>query len=195
MLLSHVHFDHLDLPSLGRVSRDLKVVVPRGAAGLVRRRGFRDVVELEPGDELQVRGVSVRATPADHAADRGPLGVKAPALGYVLAGTRTLYFAGDTGLFPEMAVIADYLDVALLPVAGWGARLPAGHLDPPRGQALQLLRPRIAVPIHWGTYRRFYARESAAGAPPAGVEFARLARTIAPQVEVRVLEIGGSCVL
>ena len=165
-------------------------------AGLVRKRGFRDVVELEPGDELEVRGVSVRATRADHAADRGPLGVKAPALGYVVAGTRTLYFAGDTGLFPEMAAIADSLDVALLPVAGWGARLPAGHLDPAgAAEALRLLRPRIAVPIHWGTYRRFYVRAPGAGAPTAGAEFARLARTIAPQVDVRVLEIGGSCVL
>ena len=50
------------------------------------------------------------------------------------------------------------MDVALLPVSGWGPRLPAGHLDP-RGaaEALRLLKPKLAVPIHWGTLRTAWA--------------------------------------
>ena len=59
-----------------------------------------------------------------------------------------------------MEALAPGLDVALLPISGWGARVPAGHLDPaaPPAEALTRLRPRIAVPIHWGTMRSVGAR-------------------------------------
>jgi L-ascorbate metabolism protein UlaG (beta-lactamase superfamily) len=85
------------------------------------------------------------------------------------------------------------IDVALLPVAGWGPRLPAGHLDPVRAvEALELIRPHLAIPIHWGTY--------APWRPPKGDEtpaqaFAELAATIVPSVDVRVLRPGQSCPL
>ena len=46
VLLSHLHYDHLDLPSLRRLDRDVVVVVPRGGGALVSRQGFRSVVEL-----------------------------------------------------------------------------------------------------------------------------------------------------
>ena len=76
-----------------------------------------------------------------------------PALGYVVSGSQQVYFAGDTDLFAGMSALAGALDVALLPVAGWGPKVDAGHLDPLRAaKSLPLLKPRIAVPIHWGTY-------------------------------------------
>jgi L-ascorbate metabolism protein UlaG (beta-lactamase superfamily) len=92
-----------------------------------------------------------------------------------------------------MSTLAGDLDVALLPVAGWGHRLPAGHLDPERAaRALLLLRPRVAVPIHWGTYRPFgFRREQATLRKPAD-EFARHAAEIAPDVEVRIVPPGGT---
>ena len=92
-----------------------------------------------------------------------------------------------------MGSISDHLDAALLPVAGWGPRLPSGHLDP-RGaaEALSLLRPRIAVPIHWGTYRRLgLSRDPLVLREPAE-QFERLAAELMPEVEVCVLPIGGS---
>jgi L-ascorbate metabolism protein UlaG (beta-lactamase superfamily) len=108
-------------------------------------------------------------------------------LGYVVQGSTSVYFAGDTDLFDGMAELGP-MDVAVLPVSGWGPKLPPGHLDP-RGaaEALRLLRPRIAVPVHWGTYRTpLAARPDDAPA----VEFARAAAELAPEVEVRVLAIG-----
>jgi L-ascorbate metabolism protein UlaG (beta-lactamase superfamily) len=91
-----------------------------------------------------------------------------------------------------MSRMAPDLDVALLPVAGWGPRVPRGHLDPERAaQALKLLRPRIAVPIHWGTYRRVgLSREAKLLREPAET-FARLAAEVAPEVDVRILPVGG----
>jgi L-ascorbate metabolism protein UlaG (beta-lactamase superfamily) len=79
------------------------------------------------------------------------------------------------------------LDVALLPVAGWGKKVGPGHLDPYRAAAaLALLRPAVAVPIHWGTYR--VARQPDESAGPAEA-FARAAAELAPEVDVRILAV------
>ena len=80
---------------------------------------------------------------------------------------------------------------ARLPIGGWGPRVGRGHLDPQgAAEALRLLRPRLAVPIHWGTYRRIGMSRDAAvlNEPPA--RFERLARELAPDVDVRILAPG-----
>jgi len=91
-----------------------------------------------------------------------------------------------------MAALAG-TDAALIPIAGWGPRLGPGHLDPARAaDALSLLEPRLAIPIHWGTYAplhwRFSGHEHAPDAPAA--EFAEAAARVAPDVEVRILRPG-----
>jgi L-ascorbate metabolism protein UlaG (beta-lactamase superfamily) len=192
-LVSHAHYDHLDLPSLRRLGRSLALVVPRGAARLLRRHGFEQIMELESGDETRVGTLTIRATHAEHRGRRGLFGVQAGTLGFHVSGSARVYFAGDTDIFEGMSSLAPDLDVALLPVAGWGSRLPPGHLDPLRAaEALRLLRPRVAVPIHWGTYRRLgLSRDPAALREPAE-SFARLAAELAPEVDVRVLPAGGT---
>jgi L-ascorbate metabolism protein UlaG (beta-lactamase superfamily) len=191
VLVSHLHYDHLDLPSLDRLGSSLRVVVPVGAARLLRKRGFERVEELDVGDEAHAGPVAIRATYAEHAARRSPRATGA-ALGYLVSGSSRVYFAGDTDLFDGMAELAPGLDVALLPVAGWGPRVPAGHLDPLRAaQALRLLRPRAAVPIHWGTYRPLGRGRPDALREPAE-EFARHAAELAPEVAVEILPVGGS---
>jgi L-ascorbate metabolism protein UlaG (beta-lactamase superfamily) len=192
ILVSHLHFDHLDLRSLRRLDHELPVVVPRGAGALVRRRGFGEVVELDVGEEIEIGTIRIRATHAEHAPGRGPFSAKTPSLGYVLEGRASVYFAGDTDLFAAMNELAP-LDVALLPVAGWGPGLGPGHLDPGRAaEALRLLKPKVAVPIHWGTFRTLFAEP--AGDGPAR-DFARLAGALAPEVDVRVLSIGETLAL
>jgi L-ascorbate metabolism protein UlaG (beta-lactamase superfamily) len=115
------------------------------------------VVGLAVGSQAPIRGVRIRATEAHHDGTRHR-GHAAEAIGYVVSGSRTVYFAGDTEVFAGMADIADAtpggIDVALLPVSGWGLTLGSGHMDAAAAaQAVRLLRPRIAVPIHWGTLR------------------------------------------
>ncbi len=97
--------------------------------------------------------LTVRAVSAVHDGKREPLGPRAAAIGYVLeAGEACVYFAGDTDLYPGMADLADQVDVALLPVWGWGPNLGPGHLDPQRAaQAAGVVGARFAVPVHWGT--------------------------------------------
>jgi L-ascorbate metabolism protein UlaG (beta-lactamase superfamily) len=183
-LLSHVHYDHFDRPSLRRLGTDLTLVVPTGARRLLR--GFSDVREVDVGDEVGIGDVVVHATPAEHRGARLTLR-SAPSLGFVVSGSRRVYFAGDTDLFEGMSALAGSLDVALLPVAGWGPHVGPGHLDPLRAaQAGGLLQPRIAVPIHWGTLSLFHRSTSAE--PPEA--FRRHAAELAPHVDVRVLEPG-----
>src|SRR4029077_21068110 len=109
----------------------------------LRRRRFACVSGVEVGDETNVGPGGVRATYAEHDGRRPPLGGPARALGYVITGSECAYFARDTDLLSGMSTLAQEPDVALLPIAGWGARLPHGHLDPERAvSALALLRPR-----------------------------------------------------
>jgi L-ascorbate metabolism protein UlaG (beta-lactamase superfamily) len=190
VLVSHAHYDHLDIPSLRRLGPMTRLVVPRGVGKVLRRRGFADVVEVEPGEEVEVGHATVRATPAEHArVRRGPN--RSLALGYVVGASAKVYFAGDTDLFAGMAELPP-IDVALLPVWGWGPRLGAGHLDPQRAaESLTLLRPRIAIPIHWGTYRPAFRRTGLFLSQPA-LRFREAAARLAPDVDVRILAPGES---
>jgi L-ascorbate metabolism protein UlaG (beta-lactamase superfamily) len=190
VLVSHAHHDHLDVASLRALDRRGPLVVPRGCAGLVA--DLDDVREVEVGDRIDVAGVSVEALPAEHDGRRHPLAARTPALGFLVD---RVYFAGDTDLFAGMGALAGRVDVALLPVWGWGARLPAGHLDPERAaRAVALVEPSVAVPIHWGTLAAVGTqRGEDPSAPPRA--FAAAVQRLAPAVEVRVLAPGERAVM
>jgi L-ascorbate metabolism protein UlaG (beta-lactamase superfamily) len=193
VLLSHVHNDHLDFRSLELV-RPRLLIVPRGAGRLLESHGLRHIVELGEGERLSIGSLTVVGTHADHRARRLPFAFGAESLGYLVEGSGRLYFAGDTDLFPGMRELAEpALDVALLPIDGWGPRVGPGHLDPERAaEALRLLRPRIAVPIHWGTYRRLGMKRDASTLREPARRFEALASELAPEVDVRVLLPGES---
>jgi L-ascorbate metabolism protein UlaG (beta-lactamase superfamily) len=191
VLVSHLHRDHLDLPSLRRL-RTGAVIVPRGAGAVVR--GAR---ELAAGESVTFAHARVRGFPAVHDGRRSPLSAPAEALGFVVDGEHRVYFAGDTELFDGMERLAGTLDVALVPIWGWGARLGAGHMNPDQAaRAVALLRPRIAVPIHWGTLLPLGAgrRHGHLLVEPARA-FAEQTRAHAPGVRVEVLAPGGGLAL
>ncbi len=184
VLISPVHRDHLDQPTLRRLGPGLPIIAPAGAARHLR--GVGDVVELEAGASVDVAGVRVTATHAVHTALRG--GRRVPCLGFRIGAG--IYFAGDTDLFDGMSALGP-LDLALLPVWGYGPTLGPGHLDPERAaRALTLLRPRVAVPIHCGTYFPvpFASGHPLLRTPP--LDFARRAAELAPSVRVAVLQPG-----
>jgi L-ascorbate metabolism protein UlaG (beta-lactamase superfamily) len=155
VLISHLHLDHYDPASLRLLDAGVPIVGPVGSARSLGWRGFTDVHEMRPGDSLRLGGIEIVATEARHRGTRHPLARRTPSNGYVISGGgRHIYFAGDTGLFAGMTDIWDGLDVALLPIAGLGPWMPEfKHLSPRHAvQAAALLRPKLVIPIHWGTY-------------------------------------------
>lgn len=190
ILISHAHHDHLHLPSLRHVL-GTRLIVPRGLGSLLERHGHL-VTEVAPGEHVRVGELTVEAMAARHHGGRRPFGPSGPALGYRIVGSSRLYFAGDTDLFPEMRDLAGEVDVALLPVWGWGPRIGSGHLDPQRAaEAVAVIRPRLAIPIHWGTfYPVGFARlwPHPLARPP--IDFAAEVARVAPATEVRVVAPG-----
>ena len=191
VLISHLHHDHLDLSSLRRLGGDTPLIVPAGAGRWLERKGFNFVTELSVGEDASVGGVTVTAVDARHDGRRFA-GPRVGSLGYLVGGRRVVYFAGDTGLFAEMADFAPAPDVALVPVAGWGPRLGPGHMTPSEAaQAVALMAPRIAIPVHWGTLRRIgLAGRHGERNDEAPNRFAEQVATLAPDVEVRILRPG-----
>lgn len=175
VLLSHAHHDHLDAGSLRMLDGTPGVIHPEPARGPVEAASLSGTT-LEVGETFEQGTVVVEAVHAEHDGRRMPWSRDGQALGYVIRGrSGSVYFAGDTAVYPGMGDL-DGIDVALLPVSGWGPRLPPGHMGPDEAtEAVALIEPRIAIPIHWGTYVRVAMR--------GGGECDRRARRFRDQVE------------
>ena len=132
VLISHAHYDHLDLPSLEKLGKTIPIVVPRGLGGLLRKRRFESVIEVEVGETLAIGELQIRAVQAEHDGSRSPIGVSADPVGYVVSGSKSVYFAGDTDLFDAMGELGP-VDVGPHPHLGLGAE--SRRWRPPRPDA------------------------------------------------------------
>jgi L-ascorbate metabolism protein UlaG (beta-lactamase superfamily) len=194
VLLSHLHHDHFDKPSLQRLaSPGTTVVLPPGTSRYLGPIAFGAVRELAAGEAIEIGGVAVRAVPAWHDGRRrpGPGAVAYDTLGFLIGD---VWFAGDTDLDDGMRALRGSVDVALIPIWGWGTSLGPGHLDPEgAARAIALVEPRIAVPIHWGTFlpAGLGRRNSALLTEPADA-FARHMAALAPATRVEMLAPGSS---
>jgi L-ascorbate metabolism protein UlaG (beta-lactamase superfamily) len=158
VLISHRHGDHLHLPTLRRLPRTATIVVPAGGASWVSKLGFARVVELQPGADLEQRGVQIIAAPTSHGEHELARG-----LSYVVRGDGpSLYLCGDSGYFSGFAEVGERYapDVAFLPIGGF---LPASfrsrHMSPLDALfAFEDLRSRLLVPIHHGAFALSYER-------------------------------------
>jgi L-ascorbate metabolism protein UlaG (beta-lactamase superfamily) len=197
VLLSHLHADHFHVASLRALPGEPLLIMPRGSAAFAAKAlgpaAAKRCVELAPGEDVAVGGVKVRAVPAAHDGSRGPWSrERALAIGFVVEGTSRTWFGGDTGLFDAMSDIGP-LDLALIPVGGWGPTLaPHGHLNAvTAAEALHRVRADWAVPVHYGTFwpvglgrfRRHMFSEP-------GRRFAEAAARTSPDTRVRVLTQG-----
>jgi len=144
-ICTHDHYDHCSVEDLAKVLKEDGVVV--AAANCSRKlSGLKYRVELlKPGDEINIKGVRVRAVPAYnvgkpfHPRPYGGIGVVVE-----LAGVR-IYHAGDTDLIPEMEGLRGQVDVALLPVSGVYVMNAEEAVE-----AAKRIRPELAIPMHYG---------------------------------------------
>jgi L-ascorbate metabolism protein UlaG (beta-lactamase superfamily) len=196
VLLSHLHYDHADLPSLRQLRATTTIIAPRGSGQYLERWAGVQVHEVTEGDRVQVADVEVTALPADHGQAHSIPRPMSACLSYVMRNRLSVYFAGDTDLFEGMVELGQEfdLDLALLPVWGYSHRVGTGHLTPlTAAQALTRLKPDLAVPIHWGSLR-FMGPHSVwkwahhLSTPPYA--FAEHAKHLAPETRVRVLRPG-----
>ncbi|MFL5816465.1 MAG: MBL fold metallo-hydrolase [Conexibacter sp.] len=195
VLISHAHHDHLDRPSLRPLARaETEAIVPRGAGPLLRGLDFGGVRELGAGDTAAVGGAEVAAVQAWHPTKRFPHRAEHDALGFLI---ERVWFAGDTALDPAMEQLRGRVDVALLPIWGWGPSLGPGHLDPTSAaRAAALVAPQVVIPIHWGTFLPLGTRwrHGAALSAPAQAFAAQVGRA-APDVRVATLAVGEALTL
>jgi N-acyl-phosphatidylethanolamine-hydrolysing phospholipase D len=162
VVISHDHYDHLDLPTVQRLAREHQPTffVPLGLRAWLAERGIKNVVELDWWQSATLRGLTFTATPAQHGSGRGLLdqNERLWSSWVISGGGRRLFFGGDTGYTSALAEIGRRLgpfDVVALPIGGYSAftaRHP-NHINPE--EAMQLfddLRGRVLVPVHWGTF-------------------------------------------
>jgi L-ascorbate metabolism protein UlaG (beta-lactamase superfamily) len=161
VVISHNHYDHLDLPTLRRLPRETPLLVPAGLAAWCRRRGFAAVTEFDWWEAADIGGVRFEFVPAHHWSRR-TLTDTCRTLwgGWVLAddhGPR-VYFAGDTGYghwFAEIGRRHPGIDVALLPIGAYEPRslLRSVHTDPEEAvRACVEVGARAMAPMHWATF-------------------------------------------
>jgi L-ascorbate metabolism protein UlaG (beta-lactamase superfamily) len=197
VLISHLHHDHAELGSLELLGSVPMLTAPANAHWL-RRHGVPGGTGLSEGEWWTAPGGAVRVTvvPAVHGDRPMPHRPNAASGFAVLAGGLRVWYAGDTGPHPGMARIPDVLggpvDLALVPVGGWGPRLSGGHLDPAQAaRACALVGARYAVPVHWGTLHAPVSRRLPPGwMDRAGPAFAHAARHEAPGCQVLLLAPG-----
>lgn len=130
------------------------ILTARRNADWLLRRGLQGVpVE----DWIDVGGVAVRGVPAVHHSRPMPHRPNDAVGHLVRSDSASVWLAGDTSLFDEMRHLASWaggerIDVAVVPIGGWGPRLSPGHMGPEEAAvACAMTAARFAVPVHWGT--------------------------------------------
>ena len=190
VLISHHHYDHCDLKAFGAYrDRSVPMLVAAPVAARARRHGFTNVTPLAPRQSAQIGGVTVTAAPARHAVYE---------VTFMLSdGTRTIYFAGDTMLIPELAQLPDrfgHVDIALLPTNGLRIRPQAGKqvvmnaAEPAAGEGVMVRDGQVWLEDcgqFGGLGDRLLTKSDQ---DPR--RYARAARQLAPATEVRIAEPG-----
>lgn len=174
ILLTHAHFDHLSFKSLDRLPRDIPLYAPPSIARWLISKGYEHATPLHPKEQATIGSGNVRlhAAAATHVGSRYGFDRWRSAANMYLVESdeESVFFAGDTALTTETHHLVDEvlwangrsLDTALLPIGHappWKARsFRKGHLTGADALALfDILRARVMLPYHWGTFRHVTA--------------------------------------
>ncbi|MFZ5633847.1 MAG: metal-dependent hydrolase [Bacillota bacterium] len=180
ILVTHDHFDHLgsDIPDLVKATGAVVIAQPELANALKQAGVSEDKIifgmGMNIGGQVEAAGIKVTMTQAFHSGTAGE------AVGYIvfLEDGKTVYHAGDTGIFSDMELFGRIyeIDLALLPIGS------VFVMDPVQAAySLTLLKPKKAIPIHYGTFPILVQ-------DPAG--FVNLARERAPETKVEAVKPG-----
>jgi N-acyl-phosphatidylethanolamine-hydrolysing phospholipase D len=192
VLISHEHYDHFDKSTLERFDKNIPVIISYGLGERVKEMGFSDVRELKWWQSTVIKETKVTAVPASHG--------EAKVSNYVIEGSKTVFFAGDTAFLKAFQDIGKKfnIDIALMPISNYKlrsgvkwldsihARIHMSPADFPR--AIKALRAELAIPIHFGTFRNEGSLDLTLDEPP------RFLREIAKKYRlekiIRIPELG-----
>lgn len=163
VVISHNHYDHLDLPTLralAQLNPEVEFFVPVGNGDLLRQQGLKHVTELDWGQSTNYKGATIHCLPSQHWSKRSLRDTqKALWSSWAVTGDqRRFYFAGDTGYFPGFKAIGQRLgpfDLVAVPIGAYEPRamMRESHMNPEEAvDAAQDLGASRAVAIHFGTF-------------------------------------------
>ena len=161
VLISHDHYDHLQVETIQAMAgMDTTFIAPLGVGAHLAYWGVPEgrIVEVDWWEEVTVGGLTITATPSRHASGRHLLDqTRTLWVGYALISARhRVFFSGDTGLFPDLAVIGERLgpfDLTMFEVGAYDRNWPDWHLGPEQAvRAHQMVRGDLLMPIHWGMW-------------------------------------------
>ncbi len=160
VVISHDHYDHLDKATIERLGNRPLYVVPIAIGKILRSWGITHFTELDWWDSLKFNGLTIVCTPAQHFSGRTPLGQNRTLwASWLLKGSSSFYFGGDTGYFPGFSAIArkeGKIDYAALPIGANEPRwfMKPVHMNPADAvRAFLNLNAQVLLPIHWGTFQ------------------------------------------
>ncbi len=196
VLVSHNHYDHLDLDTLMRIeaAHAPEFVTPLGNKPFLEQHGLRRVRELDWWQSLDVANTTVTLTPAQHWSSRGPGNRNRTLWGGFMArmGTANVLFAGDTGYskhFKEIRARLGAVDLALLPIGAYEPRwfMRDQHMNPDDAVRAHLdLQAGVSIATHFGC---FQLTDEGIDDPVIELEAARREHNVAPGV-FQVMETG-----
>ena len=161
VLISHDHYDHLDEPTVRRLARtfDPVFIVPLGIKAWLADRGISNAIELDWGESVTLRGLTIVCLPAQHGGGRTALDQgRRLWSAWAVLGSKRFYYAGDTGYYHHFKEAGDAFgpfDLAALPIGSYTPREIAKpvHISPEEAiQAAIDLHATHFLGVHWGTF-------------------------------------------
>ena len=158
ILISHAHYDHLDMRTLRRLKRNATLVIPENVKPVIGRTHFRNIIEMKVGEKYTEQNVKITALPVKHNKGRSMLFPNTGVQSYhIQIEDKTFYFGGDSAYFEGYKEIGKnyHIDVAFLPIGGYEPTLLLKnvHMSPWEAiQSFEDLNAGYIVPMHYGTY-------------------------------------------
>jgi len=162
VLISHNHYDHLDIPTLKLLNAKFspKILVGLGNKGLLESNGIKNVIEMDWWDKFLFNGISISFTPVQHWSARG-LFDKRKTLwgGFLVEADKKIFFAGDTGYGKVFKMINQKygeIDIGLIPIGAYEPRwfMKDSHVNPEEAVKIFLdLKLKHGFGIHFGTFK------------------------------------------
>ncbi len=191
VLISHNHYDHLDLPTLRELAERnpaLVLITPLGHREVLESVDVAELIQLDWGETVVKRGLEIICLPVQHWSRRGLFDARRGLWSSwaVRGSTKRFFFGGDSGFFPEFELIGKTVgpfDLAALPIGAYepSAMMKTFHMNPEETtRAASLLGSRRVLAIHYGTFdltdepldeppTRFRKAMESAGREPDGI--------------------------